>query len=75
MRREMSLKEWIKTFSSQHSSFPKLDLYFLGDGVGESIIIKLGEQYSAIVDAYGTKTHSNTTKLTQLLDIKKSIIF
>jgi beta-lactamase superfamily II metal-dependent hydrolase len=67
----MSLQEWLKQFSSVTTTLPPLDIYFLGDGVGESIIINLEGTFVAVVDAYGGSETSITRTLLDYLGIKK----
>lgn len=65
-----SLKEWLNQFSPETSAQPPLDIYFLGDGVGESIIIRLGTKFTSVIDAFGGDEESITKTVLEYLNIK-----
>lgn len=67
----MSLKEWLTQFSQTTSNQPALDLYFLGDGVGESILVVLEQKFVAVIDAHGGSQGSITKSVLDFLSIKK----
>ena len=64
-----SLKEWLNQFSPETSNKPPLDIYFLGDGVGESIIIRLGSKFTSVIDAFGGSEESITKTVLKYLNI------
>lgn len=71
MRTEESLKAWLNQFKKVSANTPPLDLYFLGDGLGESIIGVLDGNYTFVIDAFGGTDDCITKTVLSLLSHEK----
>lgn len=66
-----SLKIWLNQFKRITGQTPPLDLYFLGDGLGESIIGILENNFCFVIDAFGGTEDSITKTVLKNLGITK----
>lgn len=65
-----SLEEWIKSFKKiDNEIYSHIELYFIGEGVGESTIIHIPGKWVGVVDAFGTVNGSVTKAILDLLNI------
>lgn len=65
----MSFKSWLNHFDPSEQT--PINLYFIGEGIGESILVHIPNVFTMVVDCHGGKSSSSMDYLISQLGIKK----
>lgn len=64
----MSFSNWLNHFEADSHS--PINIYFIGEGIGESILVHIPNTYVMVVDCHGGKSTSSMDYLLKSLNIK-----